>query len=65
MVHWYANGHGTVEASDLGLTPGVFPPVLEVDGLRLQRSGAIIQAGEVKVVNYFTDDFRVVEVWND
>jgi hypothetical protein len=65
VIHWNENGAGFVEASDLGLEPGIFPRELTVGGVRLQRSGAVVQAGDVKVVNYFTEDGRYVQVYND
>jgi len=66
VINWNSDNSGYVEASDLiGLPPGTFPQVVEVDGLRLVRSGVIIQAGEVLAVNYFTEDFRYVMVFND
>ena len=66
-IHWKNERHGYAEASDLGLEPGSFPAEVESDGLKLARSGAVVDAaGAVQVVNYFTvPDGRIVEIYND
>ncbi len=63
-IHWTLE-FGIIEASDVGLAPGIWLEEIMVDGLRLKLQNIVRQNGEIIYVNYRTDDGRVVRVLND
>jgi hypothetical protein len=65
MISWYSERSGTVEASEAGLAPGVFPDSLELDGLELQKLRVVEKDGNVQCVVYYANDGHWVEIFND
>lgn len=63
-IYRNAKGIGVVDASDLGLRPGFWPLVLEIDGSIHQQKSRSYRGGELASVRYENRD-SAVDVYND